>query len=556
MTENNAAVAIYKSHAEGEAAIKEPSKPVFDMKKRLKERPRRAAIGRWSAIMLIAAGMQILVLPPSQAATTEKEITDSGITTAVEAGFKLEKSGFPNDVDVSTSQGIVTLSGSVDNLLAKERAVKIAKSIRGAREVIDQITVTSVSRPDDDIRKDILAALQQDPATESYQTTVSVQGAVATLTGSVGSYAEKQLAARIAKGVKGVKEVRNDVTINYQAKRTDPEIVADVKARLQWDVWINGDLINPVVKDGKVTLTGTIASAISKSRAFDDAWVSGVTSVDDSGLKIEPQARNDARRKLKYASTSDSEIKKAVQAALHLDPRVSAFSPDVTVDGGVVRLGGTVGNLKAKTSAEQDAKNIVSVCRVDNFLKVRPKEQPTDAEMKTQLTAALFWDPLLDSSTVDVAVINRVAYLSGAVDSSIQKAEAQDVASRTKGVVLVRNHLKVEPEVSISGYEYDYGWPFYGSYYDWRSPYYVSEMSGPQPYLSDDQIKKNIEDGFFWSPFVHSDDIKVTVDGGVATLTGTVETWIGWGEADKDAHAGGASFVLNRVTVKKGAWLW
>jgi osmotically-inducible protein OsmY len=160
------------------------------------------------------------------------------------------------------------------------------------RGVIDRITVTPVSRPDEDIRKDILTALLQDPATESYQVAVSVQDAVATLTGSVGSYAEKQLAARIAKGVKGVKEVRNDVTINYLAKRTDPEIAADVKARLQWDIWINGGLINPVVKDGKVTLTGTIGSAISKSRAFDDAWVNGVTSVDDSGLKIEPQARN------------------------------------------------------------------------------------------------------------------------------------------------------------------------------------------------------------------------------------------------------------------------
>jgi osmotically-inducible protein OsmY len=43
------------------------------------------------------------------------------------------------------------------------------------------------------------------------------------------------------------------------------------------DVWINGDLITPEVKDGQVTLTGTIGSAISKSRAYDDAWVNGVT---------------------------------------------------------------------------------------------------------------------------------------------------------------------------------------------------------------------------------------------------------------------------------------
>ena len=538
---------------------------------KLKEWAKRAAIGRWSASLLIAAGIQTLVLPSLQAATTEKEITDSGITTAVEGGLKLDKGVFPNDVDVSTSQGIVTLSGSVNNLLAKERAVMAAKSIRGVREVIDKITVTPVSRSDEDIRKDIQTALQQDPATESYQTTVSVQGAVATLTGSVGTYAEKQLATRIANGVKGVKEVRNDVTINYMAKRTDSEIAADVKARLQWDIWINGGLINPVVKDGKVTLTGTIGSVISKSRAFDDAWVNGVTSVDDSGLKIESLAHNDAQQKSKTAISSDSEIKQAVQAALRFDARVSAFSPDVTVEDGVVILGGSVGNLKAKTAAAQDAKNVVGVSLVENHLKVRPTGGSADAAaMEKQLKAALLWDPFLDSSTIDVAVINRVAYLSGAVDSSFQKAEAQDVASRIKGVVQVRNHLKVEPEYySIydsdydyyNGYyypDYDYGYyddyGYYGSPDYNQSPYYISEMSGPQPYLSDEQIKKNIENRFFWSPFVDSDDIKVTVDGAVATLTGTVGTWVGWGEADKDARKGGATAVLNRVTVNKGHW--
>jgi len=100
--------------------------------------------------------------------------------------------------------------------------------------VTDQITVNAVSRPDDDIRADIQSALKQDPATESYQTTVAVHDAVATLSGTVGSYAEQQLATRIASGVKGVKAVHNQATINYLAARTDTEIKADVKARLQW----------------------------------------------------------------------------------------------------------------------------------------------------------------------------------------------------------------------------------------------------------------------------------------------------------------------------------
>jgi osmotically-inducible protein OsmY len=49
---------------------------------------------------------------------------------------------------------------------------------------------------------------------------------------------------------------------------------------------------------------------------------------------------------------------------------------------------------------------------------------------------------------------------------------------------------------------------------------------------------------------LNSEDIKVTIDGGVVTLTGTVGNWIGWGEADSDAHNGGATEVLNRLILK------
>ena len=258
-----------------------------------------ATIVRWSAILLMAQTMFLLrsrAQTTEKSATPSKEIPDAGITSAVEDGFIFEKGVFWNDVDVATSQGIVTLSGSVDNLLVKKRAVKIAESTRGVRGVIDRTTVTPVSRLDDDVRKDILAALTQDPATDSYQVAASVKDGVVTLTGSLGSYPEKQLAARICEGVKGIKEVHNDVTIKYQAKRTDAEIDADVESRLRWDIWINGDLVSATVKDGKVTLTGTVGSAISKSRASDDAWLNGVTGVDASGLTVEPWAHQDVRR--------------------------------------------------------------------------------------------------------------------------------------------------------------------------------------------------------------------------------------------------------------------
>lgn len=296
-------------------------------KAKIQIRSQRAFLGRWSASLVMAAAVQNVVLPSLQAATSKMEITDAGITTAVEDGLARAKGVLPNNVDVSTSVGIVTLSGSVDNLPDKERVIKTAKSVRGVSEVIDQLTVYALARPDDEIRADIQAALHQDPATEAFQTTAAVHDAVATLTGSVGSYAEQQLVTRIASGVKGVKAVHNQISIDYLGQRTDEVIAADVKTRLQWDIWVNGGLIKPVVKDGKVTLTGTIGSAISKSRVFDDAWVKGVTSVDDSGLKIEPWTHNGAIQNATSTNSSDGDIQQAVQAALRADPRVSTFHP-------------------------------------------------------------------------------------------------------------------------------------------------------------------------------------------------------------------------------------
>ncbi len=492
------------------------------------------------AIPITYIAILFIAVTSLKAATPEKKSTDNMITAAVEREFYLEKGVFPENVDVSTNQGIVTLAGNLDNILAKQRAVKIAESVRGVCGVIDMITIIPISRSDEDIRKDILSSLLHDPATEAYQIAVSVKDAIATLTGKVGSHAESQLAGRIAESVKGTKEVRNEVTINYLAHRTDAEIDADVKARLQWDIWINGDFISPSVKNGKVTLAGTVRSAIGKSRAFEDAWVNGVTSVDNKNIKIEPGVGESLRRKLKYAKVSDDDIKQAVIAAIHLDPRISAFNPDVSVEGGVVLLGGSVGNLKAKTSAELDAKNIVGVGRVDNFIKVRPKEQLTDLEMKKQLTEALAWDPLLGPNTIVASVNNRIADLSGTVESNDQKAEAQDVASRTKGVVAVRNHLKLEPEVPI----YYYDWPYYSTY-DWISP---------SPHLSDEQIKNNIENGLSLSPYVEKDNITVSVKGGIATLNGIVDTRIGWSEVDKCAYNSGAIEVKNLVKVNDGAW--
>jgi osmotically-inducible protein OsmY len=496
---------------------------------------------RLPVICLVAAAILVAAPGAAEAASRDKPLTDSAITLAVEGDLNIDEGVLPNDVDVNTTHGIVTLSGSVSDLLAKKRAVRIAESIRGVRAVIDQITVTPVSRPDPDIQKDIVAALHEDPATENYPVVVTVKDAVATLTGSVGSWAESQLARRIAEGVKGVKEVRNDIQINFLTKPTDQEIAADVTERLDWDIWVNGDLIKVTVNNGHVTLNGAVGSVAERRRATDDAWVNGVTSVDDTGLTVDKWARDQGRRKYRFVLKSDDEIKRAMEAAFRRDPRVTPFPPQVTVEAGLATLSGTVGNLAAKVAAEQDARNTVGVSWVDDLVKVRPKNIPIDADAEKSLNAALERDPRMAGSRIEVAVINHAAYLGGWADSALQRKEAQDIASRTKGVVEVRNHLRIEP---ASGPLYSNGgWPSYefGSF-------------GPPPLKTDAQIKKSLEKEFFWSPFVDRHQIHVNVHDGVVTLTGTVWGWLAYGEAYRDALKCGAVDVRDHLNVKQGAW--
>jgi osmotically-inducible protein OsmY len=512
-------------------------------------RPARLAI-----CVLAVASLQSVALPQLQAATTKRTITDAGITATVESDLHLAKGVATHGVDVSTSQGIVTMSGSVNNLLARERAVNVAKTIRGVRGVINQITVTPVSRPDEDIRKDVLSALLQDPATESYQVAVSVQNAAATLSGSVGSWAESQLAERIAMGVKGLKAVQNNLTVHYAATRADSEITADVRERLRWDVWLIGDTIGVKVNEGKVRLDGKVGSLLEQSRAWEDAWVMGVMEVNVAGLKIDPEAVHEVRRAKEFAVKTDEQIKQAVLASFRYDPRLTGTSPTVLVEDGTVFLTGKVTHLKAKAAAGNDAKNVVGVTFVENLLTVNPfANLPADADAEKALRAALSWDPLLDGEQIKAAVVNHVAYLSGTVDGHFQKVEAHDVATRIKGVKLVRNLMKVEPEFALYSYDDYYDWPFY-DYYNGPRPYGFVETFGPMPLKSDTQIKHDIERAFFWSPFVHRSDITVTVDGGVAVLVGTVGSWVGYEEAYKDAAKSGAATVINKLKVKQGAW--
>jgi osmotically-inducible protein OsmY len=64
------------------------------------------------------------------------------------------------------------------------------------------------------------------------------------------------------------------------------------------------------------------------------------------------------------------------------------------------------------------------------------------------------------------------------------------------------------------------------------------------------RIEEDIRDQFLWTPYVDGEQIAVAVNDGVATLTGTVDSWFEYRAAAQNAYEGGARKVVNKLRVR------
>jgi len=475
---------------------------------------------RFKMKMLAVVGCMMLLLftvASERLWAQTKDIDDPDITSAIETEYWEDEAVSSNQIDVETNKGIVILSGSANNILAKERAEKIAESVVGVRSVINRIEVKpGGDRTDRDLRSAVISALINDPATESYEIQTKVNNGVVTLTGTVDSWQEKQLCEHAVKGVKGVIDIKNQIKVDYEVNRSDSEIKQEVIERLANDVRVDDALVDVNVKDGKVTLSGIVGSAQEKSQARVDAWVGGVSAVNTEDLTVQWWARDKMRRTGLYTSRTDEEIKEAIEDAFVYDPRVYSFHVDVDVTGGVAVLSGIVNNLEAKMAAERDVNNTVGVRYVRNNIKVRPKVVPLNEELENRVAEALLENPYVERFDLDISASYGTVYLSGEVNTSWEKTLAERVAEGVKGTVAVVNNI-----------DYEHEWV-------WKPDY---------------QIRQEVNDQIWWSPFVDSDDINVSVNNGIVTLTGTADTFGERQSAEDNAFEGGAKEVVNNIQV-------
>ncbi len=144
------------------------------------------------------------------------DYTESGrdleIAEAVRRALDLTVPVPPSAVSVEVHEGVVTLTGTLGWHFERMAAERSAENVPGVRAVVDRIQLSSRASAAD-AQERITQALERNALLDARRIHVTVEDNVATLTGTVQSYAEKRQAALAAWCSPHVNDVRNQIKV-------------------------------------------------------------------------------------------------------------------------------------------------------------------------------------------------------------------------------------------------------------------------------------------------------------------------------------------------------
>lgn len=237
---------------------------------------------------LVAAGLA-LALP----ALADDAATKQRIEARLSKARVLEQA----DVAVEVEGGHATLSGVAPTLAVQRRAEKEAR--KETRSVENRIRVMPEARPDAEIRAAAVDAILRHPQLTVFDSVeLGVEDGVVVLQGSVRHPWRKGELEELVARVAGVREIHDEL-------RVQPVSLFDDALRYRLVRAIYGDerfvqyaiQANPpiriVVENGRVTLTGYVASAVEQALLGHIARASSAFAVENR-VKVDGQA--DAER--------------------------------------------------------------------------------------------------------------------------------------------------------------------------------------------------------------------------------------------------------------------
>jgi osmotically-inducible protein OsmY len=214
--------------------------------------------------------------------------TNEELQQDVQNAIKWEHLLHASEIGVTVNNGIVTLTGSVDNYAKKSEAENAAKTVAGIKAVIEKIEVKLThagKKEDNEIAPEVVRAIKWNWAIPNDTLKIKVESGWVTLEGQLNWQYQKNAAKTAVKNVVGVKGVIDLITIKSESK--DAIEQSDIEQALSRNWSIDGKDVHVNVSGNNVILKGTVHSLYQKEEAGRIAWNAPNVWDVDNQLKIE-----------------------------------------------------------------------------------------------------------------------------------------------------------------------------------------------------------------------------------------------------------------------------